>query len=157
MTVGSDFDAQLPAPEFRQLYRYWQSKHHGPKLPGRKDIDPTEIGPVLLPGIYLVEVLREKPGSLGFRFRLAGTDHLQSAGTEITGMRIEEVFSSPYLERARAAYTQVVERREPLVTLGARSAMVHRSEIIFDRLLLPLATDGQTVDMLLGYLKRRLP
>lgn len=124
-------------------------------MPGRTSIDPAAFPP-LLRGIYLIEVTRqpEEP-NVGFRFRLAGTEHFEINQMELTGLTIEEAFTSPHLELARAAYTEVVTTRQPMLTLGARSAVIGRSHVLFDRLLLPLASDGTTVDMLLGYLRRQ--
>jgi hypothetical protein len=140
-------------PEFRTLYRYWQLKKSEDQLPGRRDIDPSDI-PELLSGIYLVDVAkRPDTKSFIFRFRLVGTAHFEINGIEITGMTIEQAFTPDHLHNVRAAYTEVVMSKAPLVTYGARSAVIDKSHLLFDRLLLPLASDGSNVDMLLGHLR----
>jgi hypothetical protein len=153
VSTADPFAEQLPWPEFRQLYAYWRDKCQGDRLPGRTDIDPLAF-PALLPGIYLVDVIHT-PGSdrLGFRFRLVGTAHLAINGIEITGMTVDEAFTGDHGRRARAAYEEVVATRRPSVVLNARAAVASRAHMIFDRLLLPLASDGHTVDMLIGHLR----
>ena len=153
MSTADAFADQLPWPEFRQLYAYWLARCDGDRLPGRTAIDPLAF-PALLPGIYLVDVLRtEGSDRLGFRFRLVGTAHLAINGIEITGMTVDEAFTGDHGLRARAAYEEVVASRRPSVVLNARAAVASRAHMIYDRLLLPLASDGRTVDMLLGHLR----
>ena len=153
MTTPDPFEAQRPGPEFRQLYAYWRAKRKNGRLPSRNDIDPLAF-PALLPGIFLVDVIRTPASeTLGFRFRLAGTAHLEINQIEITGLTVEEAFSADHGRQARAAYEEVVATRTPKFFHGARAAVAGRSHWVFDRLLLPLASDGETVDMLLGHLR----
>jgi hypothetical protein len=150
-----DFEAGLPWPEFQQLYAYWRSKCSGGRLPARACIDPVDFA-ALLPRIYLVDVVRspDRP-ALGFRFRLMGTEHVQINEREITGLTIEEAFGATNVAQLRLDYTAVATARKPLLTLSARPAIVDRTHVVYDRLLLPLASDGVVVDMVLGYFHRR--
>jgi hypothetical protein len=153
VSTADAFADQLPWPEFRQLYAYWRARCDGDRLPGRADIDPLAF-PALLPGIYLVDVIRTPgAGRLGFRFRRVGTAHLAINGIEITGMTVDEAFTGDYGQRARTAYEEVVATARPSLKLGARAAVGGRAHMVFDRLLLPLASDGRAVDMLLGHLR----
>jgi hypothetical protein len=158
-TVGAadmdGFGRSLPWPEFRDLHGYWASRRRGKRLPGRADIDPLDL-PGLLPGIFLVDVLRGAgEDDLTFRFRLVGTAHLEINQVEITGMTLEKAFSPARLAPIRLAYMEVVAMRSPLLTTGLRAAVDGRCHVLFDRLLLPLASDGATVDMLLGHLRHQ--
>lgn len=146
----ADFAAKLVWPEFQFLFRYWRSKHEGDALPPRAAIQPAEF-PKLLPRIYLVDVLREDPPPLKFRFRLCGSEHFLINGKEITGMELAEAMAPQYVDAIRAVYSYVAESGRPHV---ARSfaAIEGRQHVVYDRLLLPLASDGRTVDMMLGYL-----
>lgn len=145
------FAQSLCWPDFREVYAYWRSKCVGDRLPSRQDIDPTDI-PGLLHTIFLVDVIRT-PGhaALGFRFRLAGSGHFEINGCEITGRTIDETFDPGVVPAVRAAYSQVVETRSPQVA-RSHAGIKGREHVRIDRILLPLASDGQTVDMLLGYL-----
>jgi hypothetical protein len=148
------FENSLPWPDLRQLYAYWRSKCHAGRLPSRESIKP---GPVhkLLPRIYMLNVVRA-PGSqrLGFRFRLAGSEHFEINQIELTGLTIERAFAPEKLEAMRSVYAEVVTSRKPLLTLRASPGVEDRHHIVYDRLLLPLASDGETVDMILGYVHR---
>ena len=107
----------------------------------------------LLPRIFLVDVLRRSDSRrFGFRFRLAGSEHFEINQIELTGLTIEQAFAAERVESVRAVYSEVVMSRKPLLTLKMSSCVEDRNHILFDRLLLPLASDGLTVDMILGYL-----
>jgi hypothetical protein len=149
---GDNFVQSLPWPDFRQLYSYWRSKAAHGMLPGRADISPFEMR-TLLPRIFLLDVLRQPIGpTLGFRFRLAGTEHYDINGREITGREIGEIFEPEHVKQLRSTCVAVVTSARPTVE-RAHIALPGRGHIRFYRLLLPLAQDGRTVDMLLGYLR----
>lgn len=153
-TDSARFENSLPWPDLRQLHAYWRSKCFNGRLPGRDTIEP---GPVhkLLPRIFLLDVIRT-PGSqrFGFRFRLAGSEHFEINQIELTGLTIEQAFAPGNLESVRSVYSEVVTSRKPVLTLRASPGVEDRFHIFYDRLLLPLASDGETVDMILGYVHR---
>ena len=127
------------------LYRYWESKRGDRTMPARADIDPAEI-PALLPLILLVDVLG--PGN--YRYRLTGTEIVSNFGVDVTGKTFAEALpGGAYAEYIAGLASDVVSTGRPLYSEGAFMA-----EGIVDRkvrrLVLPLSTDGHTVDMLLG-------
>ncbi len=97
---------------------------------------------------------RQRPG---FRFRLAGSEHFEINQIELTGLTIEQAFAPDRVEALRSVYAEVVTSRKPLLTLKASPGVADRDHILYDRLLLPLASDGQTVDVILGYVHRLDP
>jgi hypothetical protein len=152
-----NFESNLPWPDFRELHAHWRSKSPSGRLPGRDSIEPRQVHR-LLPRIFMLDVLRSPDSPhLGFRFRLAGSEHFDINQVELTGLTIEQAFTAARLEERRSAYTQVVTSRKPLLTLKASSAVEDRDHVQYDRLLLPLASDGETVDMILGYVHRLNP
>ncbi|WP_374571589.1 PAS domain-containing protein [Phenylobacterium sp.] len=129
-----------------ELFSYWSSLKHGSRLPGRCDIDPGDFKR-LLPTVSLIDVTREP---LDFRMRLAGTGLYGVYGREITGRTLDEVYNSGAADYWRKELTKVIETRKPSVgmhNLAWRGAG-HLSVLW---LRLPLATNGQDVDMILGY------
>jgi hypothetical protein len=148
--ADADFAAKLAWPEFQFLYRYWRSKQAEGTLPARSAIHPAEF-PKLLPRIYLVDVVRADAPPLQFRYRLCGSEHFLINGKEITGLELAEAMAPQYVDAIRAVYSYVAESGQPHV---ARSfaAIEGRQHVVYDRLLLPLANDGRTVNMMLGYL-----
>jgi hypothetical protein len=129
-----------------ELYGYWASLRRGAKLPSRQDIQPQEFKR-LLPTVSLIDVLHEP---LDFRQRLAGTGLYSVYGREITGRKLEDVYNSAAAEYWRNELTKVVEGRKPMVGVHSLSwrGAGHLS-ILWLRL--PLASNGNEVDMILGY------
>jgi hypothetical protein len=148
------FEDSLPWPDLRQLHAYWRAKCRNGRLPSREDIEPGRLHK-LLPRIFLVDVMRTAGSPrLGFRFRLAGSEHFEINQTELTGLTFEEAFLPDRIEAIRSVYMEVVTTRKPLLTARTSPAVADRQHILYDRLLLPLASDGETVDMILGYVHR---
>jgi hypothetical protein len=137
----------LSDPRLRRFYDYWQSKHRGDRLPGRRDIDPLEI-PDLLPHVSMLDVVGAGD-SMRFRFRLVGTANVHIAGREHTGAFIEDVFEPEDAATLQSTYRDLVKTRQPhywVTSLAVRG----NPPVRYTRLMVPLASDGVTVDMLMG-------
>jgi hypothetical protein len=147
----SQMAAQIGAPvvaarAHEELFAYWASLRAGARLPGRRHLDPADIKR-LLPSVSLIDVL-EDPAD--FRVRLAGTGLYGVYGREITGKRLCEVYNSAAAEYWQAELSRVVAERRPAVgvhSLAWRGA----SHLSILWLRLPLASDGDRVDMILGF------
>ena len=143
--------AQIGAPAaaaraHEELFGYWASLRRGAMLPARRDIDPAGFKR-LLPAVSLIDV-RHDP--LDFRIRLAGTALYGVYGREITGRSLQDIYASSAADYWRVELARVVAERRPGVgvhNLGWRGA----SHLSILWLRLPLASDGETVDMILGY------
>jgi hypothetical protein len=143
--------AQTAAPAsalraHEELFAYWASRRSGKGLPSRRDIEPDGFKRHL-PTVSLIDV-RRRP--LQFRMRLAGTGLYGVYGREITGLDLEQIYSTEQAEYWRAQLTGVVDGRRPAVgscSLAWRGA----SRLTVLWLRLPLASDGRNVDMILGY------
>lgn len=146
--VGSGAAAAGPITDERQrcLHDYWRRKVAGLRLPGRADIDPGEI-PRLLPDIMLVDVL---PGGR-YRYRLIGTANAAAHGINATGRYLDEVLPGPeYRAHVIGLYDECVRSARPvysetLFISPRRSVAERHTKVLF----LPLAKDGETVDMVL--------
>lgn len=84
-----------------------------------------------------------------FRFRLVGTAIVDSFGLDTTGRYLEEVGFSDRAPSVQAHYGAVAATAEP------SCHQVHFTRgsgrfLAYERLILPLASDGKSVDMLLG-------
>lgn len=143
--------AQIGAPAaaaraHEELFAYWASRRAGAKLPGRGDLDPAGMKR-LLPTISLIEVVG---GLSDFRMRLAGTGLYDVYGREITGRRIGEIYNNAAADYWRSELAGVVRDGKPAVgvhNLAWRGA----SHLSILWLRMPLASNGQDVDMILGY------
>jgi hypothetical protein len=143
--------AQIGAPAaaaraHEELFAYWASLKDGALLPGRRHLDPGGIKR-LLPTVSLIDVARDP---LDFRVRLAGTALYGVYGREITGQRLSDIYNTAAADYWRVELGRVVTDRRPAVgvhNLAWRGA----SHLSILWLRLPLASDGQDVDMILGF------
>jgi hypothetical protein len=140
-----------PAPQLTALHDYWDAKRRPGRLPSRADIRPEEIHR-LLPHLVLYDVLRPERvegDGYDFRARLVGTAVSQLFGREITGRKLSEVADLIDFVRVQRRLGAVVDCRGPESGIS-RVHHPERAFLKFAHLTLPLAGDGQTVDMLLG-------
>ncbi len=150
-TTSRDF-LERCRPSTAALFHYWDGKRRGRRMPSRADIDPLEMKPWLA-GTALVDVKREPPGSLrpyALRYRLIGTRPTLLRGQDVTGMRVESGYFGANVEAALENYRLVIEERTLVYDWDCTP-----SDDGFSReaetLLLPLSSDGETVDMVLVY------
>ncbi len=129
----------------RRFYDYWDAKRGTRPMPARADIDPLDF-PWALGDVSLIEVL---PGG-DFRWRLDGSNSAAFFGTEMQGRRLSEYPHPEFVEPMRAILTRPVATREP--TFLTRTYAKDARRWNYDSLLLPLAGDGRTVDMLVQML-----
>jgi hypothetical protein len=142
---------QLHHPKLVGLLAYWTSKRKGTTLPSRGDIDPLEMGE-WLGDLVLIDVLPDGD----FRYRLYGSNFVVKFGKEMTGHSISEL--APAQQAViREEYDRARRERAPTARLYTADfevgTLVTRHEgaehATWERLVLPLASDGETVDMLL--------
>ena len=132
-------------PDVQWLLGYWQSKRSNRPLPGRQHIDPVELGR-LLANIWVVDVQR---APLRYRYRVAGTLIVAYLGQEPTGEWLDVVI--PHFAETHTCRDLkiVVADRVPRWRRGPPSLRRDLSFKTLEQLSLPLAGDGQTVDMVL--------
>lgn len=131
----------------RQAYHYWLGKCVRGRLPRRADLRPEEMR-AFLPYVFLVDVV---PAPLGFRFRLVGTQVTAWAEKEYTGRAVDERDYGPQWRRIFDIYAAVVASRRPRLDIYD-APWVSREFVRYERLIAPLSSDGQAIDMLFGTL-----
>ena len=128
----------------QQLLDYWEKARGSRLLPSRSDIDPSELR-FLLGHLILLDVLREPPR---FRVRLQGTEVGWWAGGDFTGRTLDQVPSPALAAVAQAHLAVCVDSAKPHHWRGELAiAEVPRR---YEGLILPLAADGKSVNMLLA-------
>jgi hypothetical protein len=129
------------------IHDYWHRIAPGAGLlPGRRHLDPVDI-PSLLPNLWLVDVVGEPRR---FRARLIGTT-LQRSGIPLKpGIYVEDPIAAAQRETVLADFRFVAETRQPVWFRGAPRAPHDTAIFEIERIFLPLAADGTTVDMLLN-------
>ena len=134
-------------PILRQLYDYWLAKRPGDKLPGRQHFDPLDI-PDLLPHLSVFDVVREG-AAVRYRGRVVGTRNVDIFGRDITGQWLDEKYPRDEYDKLAVTFHEAIADREPNY-LRSKLKIPNREFIAYERLLCPLAADGETVDMLFG-------
>lgn len=134
-------------PALQRFYEYWLSKFKDGNIPGRHDVDPLDV-PDLMPKLNLIDVER-RDGGLSFRFRVFGTEHVEFNKADFTGQTVDEVFPPDVAAKVNAVYASVVGTGEPHYW-RENIAIPGREHIEYERLICPLASDGENVDMLIG-------
>lgn len=130
---------------------YWLSKKKQETLPGRADIDPLDI-PTLLPQVVLLDVRRDP---WDFRFRLIGTNIVHHLANDWTGTWMSEIEHMAPPSRIFTSCVEVAETGEPL---RSETPYVgpHQNYVRAEDIILPLAADGTTPDMLLVFVEHFL-
>jgi hypothetical protein len=129
------------------LYRYWDAKRLGRKLPCRADIDPAEMRP-WLSGLVLVDVGQDGPGSSVYR--VVGTAVCAHRGFDPTGRPVQEGLYGNVRDEVLENYRIAIEEQSIVFDYDAtpsRSGCAREVGTLF----LPLSTDGNTVDKILIY------
>jgi len=134
-----------------RLYRYWNDRRGELRFPPRASIDPVDF-PYALGRVSLIEVQRNP---LRFRYRLVGTLLTQHLGYEMTGKYVDDIPEPAMREFTLSFYERALKRQEPLHEAG--TALIERYSWQHEVLVLPLASDGETIDMLLVYRNTERP
>ncbi|MBL8808393.1 MAG: PAS domain-containing protein [Rhodospirillales bacterium] len=127
----------------RRFYAYWHARRLDRAMPARGDIDPTEM-PWMLGYVSLHDVLPDG----GFRFRIDASNTSAMFNVDMTGRRVDEYPVPEIRERIRTALETVVLTRQPLRSDLDYATRYDRWR--YERLVLPLAADGRTPDMLMS-------
>lgn len=127
----------------RTLYAYWDRKRDGRAMPGRSDIDPIDLKP-LLPLLMLIDVV---PDERRYVYRLVGTREAEMRGKDPTGKPISEAYYAEAPGETAQVLDHVVKTCEPALFRGVYQPFASRTqseEVIY----LPLSADGNAVNMI---------
>lgn len=141
----ADVRSRIRTPALRSLFDYWNKKRGEQRFILRSQLEPGEIAP-LLPLVFILEVQREPRRYL---IRLMGTEIVTRFGGDYTGRYMDELDLGAIKEQVLAGYDHVVDRVEPHLEF-AEFTQQGRGTIQAERLALPMSTDGQTIDLILG-------
>lgn len=130
----------------RRLLDYWQEIRAERAMPRRKDIDPTQIWP-LLKNVFMNEWYT-KPDRL--YYRIAGTELVGALGFEIRGKWLTDLYKDQAdVERTLDLYRTVIRTRAPVFgrTEGTQLRLGANS---FEWVICPLSDDGEAVTHFIG-------
>ncbi|MGH6619859.1 MAG: PAS domain-containing protein [Alphaproteobacteria bacterium] len=132
-------------PKIRDVYAYWLKIHPSHGLPGRQHFEPTDV-PGLLRHLRLLEVEGDPPR---FKVRVIGTQYSERLGGDATGRYLDELFEGFSGSRFHRALMEIVEIKRPVWRRGPLQWFCREQFTHVERIHLPLARDGSTVDMVL--------
>jgi len=135
------------SPKTVDLYRYWDVCRGMRPMPRRMDIDPVDMR-AWLARMTLIDV---DPAGQQFRYRLVGTEVVALRGFDPTGRSVEAAWPVEDAEMVRAVYRHVAEQKAAIFCHAAERWHFERDPVV-GVMLLPLSSDGERVDQILGYL-----
>lgn len=132
--------------DIKTLYEYWRRIAPEGQLPGRNDFDPLEI-PRLLPNIWLIDVYRDP---IRFWRRLVGSRIEEFAGRSLVNGWVADRLDGNRLSGVHKNLTDVVLTGQPSWRRGKSMIQYEKGYSELERIYLPMARDGETVDMILA-------
>lgn len=133
-------------PDIKALYEHWRFISPAGALPGRQHFDPMDV-PRLLPNLWLIEVHRNP---LRFWRRLVGSRIEEFAGRTLTSGWVADCLEEDRLPSVHQYLTEVVETKRPNWRRGKSLIRFEKDFTELERLYLPMASDGETVDMIMA-------
>lgn len=121
------------------LHRFWLGLSKDGRLPARQDFVAEELAP-WIGHVSLLEVERDP---LRFRYVLHGGHFTLLSGLSLTGQYVDEGLTPRHREEVIANHREAVETRQAVYRHYTDHSLPWRE---LDRLILPLADDGVTVD-----------
>ena len=126
------------------LYEYWDAKRGVRLMPARTDLDPVDLKPVL-PKLILIDVV---PDARRYVYRLVGTQEVEMRGADPTGKPVAEAYYAESAGDTARYLDHVAGTRQPHLYRGTYQPLRTRTQHE-DVLFLPLAQDGETVNMIM--------
>lgn len=121
----------------------------------RRDLRPEQLPPSLLASLFMMDVENEEAAGTSpwrYRFRLIGEELVSMTGANWTGLDLDSALVGKRLPAFLEAFDEVMVLRAP--TRSEHAFLNLRSNIAYPsvRYLFPLSSDGQQIDVLLGYI-----
>jgi hypothetical protein len=142
------FEAFLQAvasPDLRAIAEHWHAARAGRRMPAWGDIDPVAIGRRLRL-VWAWKYERETDSFLG---RLAGEEIDRAFGKSQRGMKMAEFFAPEAYQEFLPWHLRVIDEPAFLHGAGKVYSRVDRN-FSGERIMLPLAEDGERGDGILG-------
>ena len=143
----SPFSQTIPEdchPKVRAIFEYWRSVHPKRRRPaGTQEHRPGRYPDIAVRTSGLSTSSRDP---YRFRFRLVGTQVVDYVGKDNTGHWFDELLP----DFDPGVFIDVVETGKPSWSRGRSKMRPEKDYYELERVRLPLATDGKTVDMILS-------
>jgi hypothetical protein len=148
---GAALATRIGDARLATVYAYWWARRPGPpggpsRLPARADIEPLELYR-MLPQLLLADVVGAQQR---IRYRVVGTEIVARWGTDDTGRYLDEMPPGSATDLSIKLYQIALSRRAALYSETNLRPDNDIGVSLLCRLILPLASDGVTVDMVLA-------
>jgi hypothetical protein len=146
------FDAPIvegqPHPKITLMIAHWRDLAPAPGvLPGRQHFDPIRV-PTVLPNIWLLDVVRG--ARVRYRIRLVGGALVDAGAPMRPGVFLDELGEWIDPHHMNAIFDEVERSRLPNWRRGKPAIRHSRYISDLERVFLPFASDGQTIDLIMG-------
>ncbi len=128
----------------KDLLVYWETKRRGRSMPLAGDVGLVDLG-FIMPNLLWVEI---EHAPRRYRYRRVGSELERIYGSSVEGLYIDEMPGFLYRRIASRAYAEVVDGREPICRILSFSMVSWFAK--YERLLLPVSSTGERVDIVLG-------
>ncbi|HKR20656.1 MAG TPA: PAS domain-containing protein [Stellaceae bacterium] len=128
----------------KRLHDEWRSRRRGRSFPARADFDPAEMG-YILGNLSLVEVRRHP---LRFFFRVHASNIATRVGFDMTRKFLDESPDLRYRALILDHYLRTLDERRPIAACHEQD-VTDRTVLNCEALVLPLAHDGENIDMVM--------
>jgi len=132
--------------EFKAIEERWRSCCRNGHLPTRADFAPETLTP-WMGHIQIVALVREGDTNR-YRVRLVGTRIVYYEGRDNTGQFLDDVIPADRRDEILEPYRRCLETKSPIYSAFYSCSEAAISSQL-ERLILPLATDGESVDQFL--------
>ncbi|WP_025898359.1 PAS domain-containing protein [Sneathiella glossodoripedis] len=132
--------------QLKGLLEYWLEIHPKTHLPARNDLDPIHI-PKLLPYVTMTDVERNP---FRLRMRLVGTAVNSAFGKDFTRKYFDEVFPNYETAQGYKQRREVADTGLPAHYFGQGALRYNLDFKSVEWVLLPFASDGETVDIIIS-------
>ena len=133
----------IRSPKIQWAYDFWLARKGDRELPSRADFMPEDMRPIL--GCTMLLTVSYKP--LVLRYTICGTDIVEHYGTDLTGKLADDLEPKAFADLIMELYRDLIAKRRPMIHKVTFETLDRLSE--FERLMLPLATDGGQIDQIL--------
>lgn len=140
----------LTSAALKRLHDEWRSRRRGRSFPARADFDPAEMG-YILGNLSLVEVRRHP---LRFFFRVHASNIATRVGFDMTRKFLDESPDARFRSLILDHYLRTLDERRPIAARHEQD-VTDRTVLNCEALALPLAHDGENIDMVMTGLSWR--
>jgi hypothetical protein len=132
-------------PQLREVLDLWQARREGRTMPSRQEFTLHDLKNVA-PNMALIDFVQGDVPR--FRFRLVGS-YIERFMAPAQGKFLDEAFPAKFVRKWGTLWQTAINDRKPL-RLFCRVEFNNQQFKIAETLLLPLASDGETPDMVMN-------